>query len=157
MLCYHLSEYQKLKNMQMLMPKENANQRKNPHWILKESSFTEQRQLIQARIETGIELSRTSISLPNRLIILPTGVVSKKLIEQWRMFCSNWTWRVEAARRVPKASVTTLNNTTNAEIPIKSTIKIQFRHQITTGHFQENSTETGGSQKKSQTPYYLLT
>lgn len=45
------------------------------------------------------------------------------------MYCSNCKWRVAAARRVPKASVTTLNNTTNAEIP-KSTIKDQSDNNI---------------------------
>lgn len=90
--------------------------------------FTEKRQLIQARIETGIELSMTSTSFPNLLIILPTGVVSKKLIEHLRMFCSNWIWREDAARSVPKARVTTLNVTTNAARARKS-VKHSHTHR----------------------------
>lgn len=66
---------------------------------------TEKKELSQRRTLNGNVESVTSTSFANRFTILPTGVVSKKLMGACRIRANILKWRLDAERSVPSAIV----------------------------------------------------
>ena len=77
--------------------------------------MTSSKVLRKVDIVIGIMESTRSVSFANRLVILPRGVVSKKLRGDRRMLCKRPKWRISDARTLPTARIRELMRTRRAE------------------------------------------